>query len=110
MGLSDFWHLAPTIRARVGQLEHRLQLVLASQAFCILPLKILYLSFCFKGVLLALWTAFIELACKYKNLTPEVSAELVKIYHNMVLQQLTGIAIELLFARLPWTTFSEAFL
>jgi hypothetical protein len=45
-----------------------------------------------------------------KNLTPEISAELVKIYYNMVLQQLTGIAIELLFARLPWTTFSEVFL
>jgi hypothetical protein len=28
----------------------------------------------------------------------------------MVLQQLTGIAIELLFAGLPWTIFSEVFL
>ena len=47
-----------------------------------------------------------ELSYVAHVLTPGVSFQLIKLYHNVALQQLTGIATEFLFARLAWTFFS----
>jgi hypothetical protein len=45
-------------------------------------------------------------------LIPGVFPQLLKLYRNVALQQLTGVAVEFLFARFTWTvfSFSEVFL
>jgi hypothetical protein len=38
-------------------------------------------------------------------LIPGVSSQLIQLYHNVATQELTGVAMEFLFARFAWTIF-----